>query len=1114
MSFVTLGRVGSPRIALWLALALAANGCHCGPDAGQTHTGVVVTPGQLDFGTYKLNAPPAQPPMQTFTVRNVVELDVTIISTDISGPAAGDFKLTAPLDGVAVGIDTPQEDGVVFAPTDIGQRQATLTLHTNSLDTPKVTVQLTGLATDYRVCATPTSIDFGDVQKLGAPATQSVQVTACGKSDVDLMISGLQGAQAAMFALNLPASLSLTSGTSATIGVAFQPSALGPATASFTASCTACDATTTIQLAGNGVDGALSLTPSPAAFGTVYVGHSGSATVTATNSGTTSITITQAVIRNAGSIFALSSPPALPATLAPGQSLPFPITVTPLVGGSQTDNIDVTFHVQDPTIPPLVATDQLQVDSVRDIHICPQPATLNFNSVQVKGTPVSQTISFQNCGQSPADMSVGAIAGAQAADFSWVGSTAQTLQPGQSLSASVKYSPSALGAGAANIPWQPCGTCSAATPIPLSGVGVDGALTFTPSPAAFGPVNVGVVANANVVATNTGTAAISISALKVRGSPSTFAIPVPPALPVNLTPGQTLTVPMTFKPTASGAASDFIDGTFAVADPAVAPRSASGVLDGTGNPSPCTLAVAPTSLSFGSVSPGSSSSRSVTLTNSGGVICQISGIQLGGGTDPYFSLVGGATTTVAIGGTTNISVTFKPTANTPPLTRTGTLVFNSNDPAHPGAYSVSLSGTVNISIYSGGWPKWHLDNFNSGQTPADTSQLTGTVAWKFNVGLPEVGTNLESPVIDGNGNAYYMAQSGTFYAVAPDGGQLWAQTLDSPIGDPHPSTPVVLASGSIFINSGEEQNASPDLYVLNSTNGAIQYSQTFGVEGFSATPGFGNDGTLFQCDDDGMPDNGGGDPYDAITFKWNGTALTQTAQYQIQFTTMDSSLERASIVIAADDTSYWCSGNQCFGMSPPTSGFTPLAAWPAAGVTFVTPDANAVPSTVTSDVAMDSKPGGYLYAYAGWETTISGAVGIAGVLTALNPSNGSIVWSTPLPAAVDPSFTIADYGNASPAVASNGNVYVGNGDGLRAINGKTGAIVWFYPTSVVTDAPAIGADGTVFFGAKDGTFYALNSGGTLRFSVKAGGQIAGSPAIANDGTVCFVADDGFLYKIQ
>jgi outer membrane protein assembly factor BamB len=111
-------------------------------------------------------------------------------------------------------------------------------------------------------------------------------------------------------------------------------------------------------------------------------------------------------------------------------------------------------------------------------------------------------------------------------------------------------------------------------------------------------------------------------------------------------------------------------------------------------------------------------------------------------------------------------------------------------------------------------------------------------------------------------------------------------------------------------------------------------------------------------------------------------------------------------------------------------------------------------------------------------------------------------------------ITGAEYGNASPAVAKNGNVYVGNGDWLRAINGKTGAVVWFFPSACVTDAPAIGADGTVFFGTKDGTFYALNSNGSLRFSLKAGGQIAGAPAIANDWTVCFVADDGFLYKIQ
>jgi outer membrane protein assembly factor BamB len=75
-------------------------------------------------------------------------------------------------------------------------------------------------------------------------------------------------------------------------------------------------------------------------------------------------------------------------------------------------------------------------------------------------------------------------------------------------------------------------------------------------------------------------------------------------------------------------------------------------------------------------------------------------------------------------------------------------------------------------------------------------------------------------------------------------------------------------------------------------------------------------------------------------------------------------------------------------------------------------------------------------------------------------------------------------------------------------------VKWLFKSACATDGPAIGADGTVYFGTKDGTFYALNPDGTLRFQLKAGGQISSAPAIANDGSVYFVADDGFLYAIH
>ena len=65
--------------------------------------------------------------------------------------------------------------------------------------------------------------------------------------------------------------------------------------------------------------------------------------------------------------------------------------------------------------------------------------------------------------------------------------------------------------------------------------------------------------------------------------------------------------------------------------------------------------------------------------------------------------------------------------------------------------------------------------------------------------------------------------------------------------------------------------------------------------------------------------------------------------------------------------------------------------------------------------------------------------------------------------------------HASPAIGSDGTVYVGNDDGkVYALNGVTGAKRWeFLTRSRVGSSPAIGSDGTVYVGA-DNKVYALN----------------------------------------
>ena len=86
------------------------------------------------------------------------------------------------------------------------------------------------------------------------------------------------------------------------------------------------------------------------------------------------------------------------------------------------------------------------------------------------------------------------------------------------------------------------------------------------------------------------------------------------------------------------------------------------------------------------------------------------------------------------------------------------------------------------------------------------------------------------------------------------------------------------------------------------------------------------------------------------------------------------------------------------------------------------------------------------------------------------------------------SFTIGCYIYSSPAIGSDGTVYVGSDDHkVYAINGS-GALKWSFTTGdVVWSSPAIGSDGTVYVGSGDDKVYAWNGSVAVKGRFAVGG---------------------------
>lgn len=109
----------------------------------------------------------------------------------------------------------------------------------------------------------------------------------------------------------------------------------------------------------------------------------------------------------------------------------------------------------------------------------------------------------------------------------------------------------------------------------------------------------------------------------------------------------------------------------------------------------------------------------------------------------------------------------------------------------------------------------------------------------------------------------------------------------------------------------------------------------------------------------------------------------------------------------------------------------------------------------------------------------------------------------------------SDYLYSSPAIGSDGTVYVGRlGNTINAIT-SDGNYKWHFETSgSVESSPVIGADGTIYVGSDDNNVYALNSNGGLKWKFTTGDKVRSSAALGSDGTIYIGSNDNKLYAIN
>ncbi|HTT32802.1 MAG TPA: immunoglobulin domain-containing protein [Methylomirabilota bacterium] len=195
---------------------------------------------------------------------------------------------------------------------------------------------------------------------------------------------------------------------------------------------------------------------------------------------------------------------------------------------------------------------------------------------------------------------------------------------------------------------------------------------------------VGTTTSQSLIITNNGTATLTINQINESGSEFTAS---GFTLPLNLNAGQQTTINVAFVPTSVGAATGSIS---IVSNAPTSPTSIT--LSGSGIAATYILGISPTSLTFGSVTTGTSSTpQTITITDSGNSNVTISQITLSGA---GYTITGGSTP-VTLTPTQNLilSVGFSPTVAG---SANGSISIASNATGSPAAIALSGTGVASV----------------------------------------------------------------------------------------------------------------------------------------------------------------------------------------------------------------------------------------------------------------------------------------------------------------------------------------------------------------------------------------------------------------------------------
>ncbi|MBJ6727453.1 beta strand repeat-containing protein [Geomesophilobacter sediminis] len=474
-------------------------------------------------------------------------------------------------------------------------------------------------------------------------------------------------------------------------------------------------------------------------FGTVTVGTYASKSFKIKNTGDTTLTITNVSSPTLGSF---SVTPQNSAVLPPGGEVVYTVLFHPTtadLGSATSLTFNSSFTVSsDAESTKIISLNAVAVSGQLTLssQTAPGHSSLAFGNVPV-GSNSDQFMTVSNTGTAP--ITISSLSGF-AAPYSIVSgpSLPTTLQPGDSMTLGVRFSPTQAGSFSGinsqiniitnNSSWNAV--------VDLTGTGIQPNATVSTSTLDFGAVAIpNGTKDLTFTLGNSGNTDLTVNSFTIGGS-SAFSVQGPPVQTV--TAGGKATVTVRFAPTALAT----YTGTLTIQT-----NGGTQVVNLTGVGAGGVLTVSPGALDFGLIASGSSKTLSVTLTNTGNSKLTISNISLPAVTQFTPVFIGATPITLLPNASLQVLVTFAPSA-----TDTGTFTssFNVTSDATNGAQTINLQGaTTDFKISTSS-----IANMTVNTPVTVTLDETGGVApytWSITSGTVPAGLDATSSTFSGGG---------------------------------------------------------------------------------------------------------------------------------------------------------------------------------------------------------------------------------------------------------------------------------------------------------------------------------------------------------------------------